>query len=299
MLLKARLGLLLTAFIWGSTFVTQRIASDSIGPLAFNSIRFFLAAIALLPVIYFMKDTKPFKKPTLSLYLAGAIIGFLLFIGAWLQQIGITYTSAGKTAFITALYIALVPVFGLFLSYRLSFLAIGGIISSLCGIALLTLNNGFCIAWADIILIISTAFWAIHILTLSYFSPRYPCIRLSAYQFLFAGIFNGLVGFFSEPCTVDMVIASWFPIFYGGVVSGSIGFTLQTLFQRVIPPTQVALILSLEMVFAAILGWLLLGETLTSRELLGVLLLSIGVVAAQIPVSDRFSIAPLHIFSRS
>lgn len=298
-MLKSRLCLLLTAFIWGSTFIAQRYATDTIGPFYFNAIRFFVGALTLVPVMYFFEDTKPTQKANFNIFVAGGIIGFCLFAGAILQQISIAYTAVGKTAFITVLYIALVPLIGLFFNHRLSYPAIVGIIASIIGIGLLTLKDDLQIEWADLLLIISTLFWTAHILTMDYVSARFPCIRLAACQFLMAGILNAFCALFYENINLMMIIDSIAPILYSGVLSCGVGFTLQTVFQRVVPPTQVSLILSTETVFATLLGWLLLNEIMNMREIAGVIMMSIGVILAQLPVSNRYSIAPIQLFKRS
>lgn len=294
-MLKARFMLLFASFVWGVAFVFQRIAIDSIGPFGFNAMRFLLASIALVPVCYFLKDTTPTQKPTMSIWAAGSIIASFLMIGSAMQQIGLENTTAGKAAFITALYIVLVPLAGIFFGQSLSFLAIFGIISAIVGVSFLTITSTFQIEMADFIILISTIFWTSQILCMAHFAPRYPCIRFSAIQFFIAGLLNLIVALLYEEFTLQMVYNAMIPILYGGIVSAAIGFTIQTVYQRIVPPTEVALILSLEMVFAAIAGWLILGETMTNREFMGVLLICIGVIAAQVPSKEKHRIAPISI----
>lgn len=296
-MLQARLLLIFAAFIWGSAFVTQRMVTDIIGPFSFNAIRFFIGALTLVPVMYFLNDTVPTKRAHIPLWMGGLIAGSLMFTGVALQQIALAHTTAGKAGFITALYIVLVPLVGLLFNQSLSFISVGGVLSALIGIALLTVRENFVIAWGDMLLLISTLFWTFHILTLTYLAPRFPCIRLSALQFLFCSGLSAIGAFGFEALTLTMVQDSLFSILYGGVLSAGVGFTLQTVCQKVLPPTEASLLLSLEMVFAGLTGWLVLGELMNGRELWGILFISCGVILAQLPSSAKYSIAPLHLIT--
>ncbi len=293
-MMLARLMLLLTAFIWGSTFVAQRISTDTIGPFSYNMIRFFIGSLALLPVMSFFKDSIPTRKAPLPFWMAAALAGFFLFAGASLQQIGLAGTTASKAGFITALYIVFVPIIGLFLGHRLPYLAILGVILAVLGLFFMTMGqSSFTMEAGDFLITVSTLFWAGHILLLTYLSPRYPGIKLAAGQFLFCSLFSGVLVLFTETLTPSMIKATLIPLLYGGLLSVAIGFTLQLIAQKKLPPTEASLLMSLEMVFSALTGYLILGETLNTTELLGAILLSFGILLAQIPTSPKWSIS-LH-----
>ncbi len=293
-MMLARLMLLLTAFIWGSTFVAQRISTDTIGPFSYNMIRFFIGSLALLPVMSFFKDSIPTRKAALPFWMAAALAGFFLFAGASLQQIGLAGTTASKAGFITALYIVFVPIIGLFLGHRLPYLAILGVILAVLGLFFMTMGqSSFTMEAGDFLITVSTLFWAGHILLLTYLSPRYPGIKLAAGQFLFCSLFSGVLVLFTETLTPSMIKATLIPLLYGGLLSVAIGFTLQLIAQKKLPPTEASLLMSLEMVFSALTGYLILGETLNTTELLGAILLSFGILLAQIPTSPKWSIS-LH-----
>ena len=204
-------------------------------------------------------------------------------MGASLQQFAIAYTTAGKTAFITGLYIVLVPLTGLFLGHSLTVYSAIGVLLAVLGAGFMTLNEAFTISWADAILLLSTVFWVGHILLLNTFTKQYPSFRLAFGQFVACAVFSFIYTQIDSPITIDEIEAAWLPILWGGLLSVSIGYTGQLIGQRKVPPTEASLLMSLEMVFAALIGYLVLGETLTSRELWGVFFISIGVVLAQIP----------------
>ncbi len=290
---KARLCLIITALIWGSTFIAQRLVADTISPAGYTAVRFALGTLTMVPLLLFMKDSTPPKLPKLPLYVASSLLAFFLFMGSALQQYSLMYTTAGKAAFITGLYIVWVPIAGLFVGQRLNILSIFGIIIAVVGADFMTLQDGaFTIAWADIVLLISTFFWVAHILLLNIFSKQYPAFKLATTQFLACAILAFVLAQFISPITIDEISNSWFAILWGGSLSVAIGFTGQLLGQRYVPPTQASLLMSLEMVFAAVIGFLVLGETMNTNEIYGVIAISIGVVLAQLP--SPWSIPPIR-----
>lgn len=280
---QARFCLLLTALIWGSTFIAQRMIADIINPTGYNAVRFALGALALSPLLFIMKDSTPTAKPKFNIYWASLLLGLFLCMGASLQQFAIAYTTAGKTAFITGLYIVLVPLTGLFLGHSFTVYSAIGVLLAVLGAGFMTFNEAFTISWADAILLLSTLFWVGHILLLNTFTKQYPSFRLAFGQFVACAAFSFIYTQIDSPITIGEIEAAWLPILWGGLLSVSIGYTGQLIGQRKVPPTEASLLMSLEMVFAALIGYLVLGETLTSRELWGVFFISIGVVLAQIP----------------
>lgn len=288
-----RLIIIMTAFFWGSTFIFQRTVTDILSPTGYNAVRFALGALTLLPIMALVKDTKPPKVPKIPISLAGLIAAFFLFTGTNLQQYAIQFETAGKTAFITGLYIVLVPLVGLFLGHSITVLALIGVILAVIGAGLLTLHGGFAISWADLVLLLSTIFWVGHILILNVFAKQYPALRLAFIQFVFVALFSGIYAAIWEPFTWQQVQYGLVPILWGGCLSVGLGFTGQLVGQRHIPPTEASLLMSLEMVFGALLGYLVLGERMTTNEVWGVILMSLGIILAQLP--SRRELPPLWV----
>lgn len=292
--MKHRLILLTTAFIWGSTFIAQRMVADLIEPNSYNAVRFLLGALTLLPIMYFTKDSTPTKKPWLSYTGTSLLLGLFLACGSFLQQYGIAFTSASKAAFITALYIVLVPLAGIFLGQTLPYITAIGVVSSLAGAAALTLRGDLQIAWGDLALLIGTLFWTAHILLLNDLTHRFPCIKLAFGQFIACALISGLAAVLLESPTLTQIMDATIPIFWGGVLSVGLGFTGQLVGQRQVPPTQASLILSLEMVFAGLLGYLILQEQLSTLDVWGICLMSFGVILSQLPSSPRYAFRALY-----
>ena len=287
----SRCILLLTAFIWGSTFIAQRMIADSISPLGYNGIRFLLGAITILPLVYKFKSKPPQHRPSCSLLIAGSLCGLMLFAGATLQQYALAFTNAGKAAFLTSLYIVLVPIAGLLFGQRLKLTSLCGVMVALIGATLLTWQGDTYIAIGDIELLISTLFWVAHILLLNKFTQEFKPFPLAFVQFMSCGLFSLLLGELLTPLAYEQILNACIPILWGGILSVGIGFTGQLLGQQQVPPTEASLIMSGEMVFATILGYLYLHESLSMQELYGVILLSIGIILAQLP--SPYSISPL------
>ncbi len=298
--LTGNLFLLVTSLIWGTAFVAQRVGMDYVGPLTFTAIRFWLGAAVLLPVLYFMnkKEAEDFKdgentvspptseeiaKSRRSLMVAGGICGTVLFCGSILQQYGLIFTTAGKAGFITALYIVLVPVFGLFLKQRPGLLCWIGVAFGTVGLYFLTITESFSIAWGDFIVLIGAFFWTIHVLAIDHFNPYVNGIKLSLTQFAVCACWGTLGMLIFERPALSDILSGAVPILYAGILSSGVGFTLQVLGQRHTSPTVASLILSLEAGFAAIFGFLLLTETMSAREFFGCVLMFIAVIISQLP----------------
>jgi drug/metabolite transporter (DMT)-like permease len=289
--IEANFILLLTAAIWGFAFVAQRLGSELMGPFAFNGIKFGLGALALLPVIYFMEKkekniqgTNIIKKfDNQTMIIAGISCGAVLFCGASLQQFGMTFTTAGKAGFITALYILLVPLFGIFLNHKVGVNTWIGVVLATVGLYLLCITESFTIGLGDLVILIGAAFWASHILIIHHFNVRVSTLRLACFQFAFVSLLSLLVSFFIETTTLASVQALTVPLLYCGLLSVATGFTFQIFGQKNASPTLASIILSMEAVFGAVGGWLILGEQLTSRELVGCIIMLIAIIISQIP----------------
>jgi drug/metabolite transporter (DMT)-like permease len=280
---QADLLLLLVALIWGFGFVAQRVGMEHLGPYAFNGIRFLLGGLCLLPLALRRTSVSMVQKNRqISLIKAGSLAGAVLFIAATLQQVGLQYTTAGKAGFITGLYVVLVPMIGLFLHQRTTTGTWIGAVAATVGLYLLSVTDDFRIAPGDLLELIGALFWAGPVLVLSYLSPRTVPVRLAMTQFFVCGAFSLLTGFLLETITWQAIMDAAVPILYGGVCSVGAGYTLQVVVQRKAHPSHAAILLSLESPFAALGGWLLLGELLSGRALTGCGLMLAGMLVSQL-----------------
>lgn len=283
--------LMLTALIWGTAFVAQSVGMDYLGPCAFTAVRNFIGCVALLPVIGLASRLwsgaqpeeaapAPGKK---ALFGWGAACGLLLGGATLLQQAGMQTASAGKAGFLTALYIVIVPVLGIFLGRRPGLKVWMGVVLALVGAYLLSVKGGAGIASGDLLVIASAVVFSLHILVIDSVPAGVDGVRLSCVQFLVAGAFALVLALFLESFTWRDILSAWVPLLYTGVVSSGVGYTLQILGQRTVNPTVASLILSLESVFAALAGWAILGQALSLRELFGCALVFVAVILAQLP----------------
>jgi drug/metabolite transporter (DMT)-like permease len=280
---RADMLLLLTAAIWGSAFVAQRVGMDHVGPLTFNGIRFALGAMVLLPVIMWRNGRKVSDESSFATLLQGGLIaGTALFAGATLQQIGLVYTTAGKAGFITGLYVIITPVFGLFLGMRSTIGGWTGAALALVGLYFLSVTESFALAPGDLWVLLGAFFWALHVIVLSRFSPKVDTIKLACAQFSVCAVLSLLGAAVSETVTADGLRGAAIPILYGGVLSVGTAYTLQVVAQKDAPAIHAAIILSLEAVFSALFGWLILSENLGLRGIAGCGLMLAGMLIAQV-----------------
>lgn len=284
------LMLILTALIWGSSFVAQSVGMDYIGPFTFNAIRCIIGGIVLIPIILIMgkvkKESKN-KNNNKQLILGGILCGIALFTGSTLQQFGISFTSVGKAGFITALYIVLVPILGIFFKKKVSLKIWLSVLISMIGLYLLCITENFSIGKGDLLVLFCAFFFAIHILLIDYFSPKVNGVKMSCIQFFVAGIISVLPMAFFENPTINSILSAWAPILYAGVLSCGVAYTLQIVAQKNTDPTVASLLLSLESVFAVISGWFILSESLSFKELTGCALVFIAIILAQLPNNER------------
>ncbi len=302
--LTGNLFLLLTALIWGLAFVAQRVGMDYVGPLTFTAIRFWLGASVLLPILYIMnkKEAQALKdnegtiapltpeqksKDRKSLMIAGGTCGTVLFVASILQQYGLVFTTAGKTGFITALYIVLVPVAGLFLKQRPGIQCWIGVAIGTAGLYFLTITESFTIAWGDFVVLIGAFFWAAHVLSIDHFNPYVNSIKLALTQFIVCASWSTIGMLIFERPTLDAILGGAVPILYAGILSCGGGFTFQILGQKHTSPTVASLILSMEAVFGAVFGFLILTEIMSGRELAGCILMFAAVIISQLPEKKK------------
>lgn len=293
--------LVLTAFIWGIAFVAQSEGGNAVGPFTFNGIRSLIGSIVLLPVIALLDRMKlTSKKPVTKaekkiLLIGGLSCGVLLFLASSAQQLGICLgTPAGKAGFLTACYILLVPVLGLFLKKKCGVRVWTGIAITLVGLYLLCMSETLRLQSSDLLLLACALLFAVHILVIDYFSPRVDGVRMSCIQFLVCGILSLIPMFFSEiRVGADVWLAkltdpgAWLAILYAGVLSCGVAYTLQIVGQNGINPTVASMLLSLESVFSVLAGWIILKQSLGAKELLGCGLIFIAIIRAQLPEKKK------------
>lgn len=295
--LRSDLLLLLAALIWGFAFVAQRTGVEHIGSMAFTSIRFFIGGLVLLPIIVAgerqrrpagERQRRPAanagsRQPRLSRrHLAGVLVGVALFAGATLQQLGVARTTAGKGGFITSLYVVIVPLLGLALGRRAPAATWAGALLAAVGLYFLTMQGDFRMGLGDFLVLLGAFVWAVHMLLLGRFSPGHDPIQLAFTQFMVCAALSGLAALLLETTTLAGLRAAAPAILYTGVCSVGIGYTLQVVGQRHAPPADAAILMSMESVFAVLGGWLLLGEQLTARALLGCALMLAGILVSQL-----------------
>jgi drug/metabolite transporter (DMT)-like permease len=280
---RADLLLLLVALIWGFGFVAQRAGMDHLGPYAYNGIRFLLGSLCLLPLALgrtFVPMVR--KEKRIPVIKAGLLAGVVLFIAATLQQVGLQFTTAGKAGFITGLYVVLVPILGLFFQQRTNAGTWIGAAAAAMGLYLLSVTETMRIEPGDLLELLGAVFWAGHVLMLAWLSPRTAPVRLALVQFLVCGILSLLTAMVLETLTLKAIVEAAVPLFYGGICSVGAGYTLQVVVQRKAHPSHAAILLSLESPFAALGGWLLLGEILSGRALTGCGLMLAGMLLSQL-----------------
>jgi len=284
--LKSDLILLLAAVIWGFAFVAQRVGMEFVGPFTFNGVRFTLGALVLVPFLLFGKKFTP-KDPTLiisnrKIFWGVFATGILLFIGVSLQQIGLKTTTAGKAGFITGLYVVFVPITGIFLGHKTNLFTWLGVLFSATGLYLLSITRDFTIAQGDMLVLGCAVVFTFHVLLIGWLSPRMNSYHLAAGHFAICAFLNLIVAFSIESFSFEKIMQAALPILYGGVISVGIAYTLQVIAQKEAHPAYASIILSLEAVFAAIGGWMILHETLSNRSLAGCLLMLAGMIVVQV-----------------
>jgi len=279
---------LITALIWGSAFVAQKSGAEVLGAFTFTWTRYLLAAIALVCFLTIRgKHTgrKPFSENRPSLLRGGLVMGTLLAVASNLQQYGVGLTTAGKAGFITALYIVLVPLFGLFLGKRVRALVWCGVAVAVAGLYLLSFAAGgeMTFTTGDLCVLLCAIVFTLHILVVDHYTKLADAVELACLQFAVAVAESLLCALVTEGVPMDAIRAAAFPIFYAGVISGGIAYTLQIVSQKDGDPTVVSLLLSLEAFFAAVCGAIILHERLSLREYLGCALMLCAVVLVQLP----------------
>ena len=302
--------------IWGLAFVAQKKGAETLEPFTLNGIRFFIAAAVLIPVIIisikaerkaiakrkegeytpktetekialeaFTEEHPAGKKD--DIIKGGIFCGIVLFCASSLQQIGITYTTAGKSGFITAFYIVLVPVLGIVIGKKIRPILWLCVALALFGLYLICIKEGFTVNKGDLLVFACAFCYAVHILVIDHFSPRVNGILLSCIQFTIVGILSIPFMAIFETVEIDKILECWLPLCYAGVMAGGVGFTLQIVAQKYTEPTVASLLMSLESVFAVLGGWIILSEVLSTKEAIGCVIMFIAIILSQLPPRNK------------
>ena len=292
--MQGNIALFLAALIWGSAFVAQSKGMEHVGPLTYNGVRTLVGFLVLIPVVCFLnrgwrgrmsvEEKKTLDKNTL---IGGIFCGMILFVASTFQQFGIQYTSAGKAGFITALYIVMVPVAGLLFRRRVRWIVWPCVAAAIAGFWLLCIKEDFSLGTGDLLVLICAVFFTAHILVIDHFTPKVDCVKMSCIQFFVCGSLALIGAFIFEEPTVPTILDAKWTILYAGVLSSGVAYTLQIVGQKMTEPTVATLLMSLESVFAALAGWLILHESFSPKEFIGCVLVFAAVIFAQIPLPRR------------
>ncbi len=286
---------MLTALIWGTAFVFQRVGMESIEPITFNAARMALATIATGLVAFLTQrkgqnssenrtavEQKQYKRNTI---IGGICCGCFLSLGSILQQMGLVYTTAGKAGFITAMYMLLVPIIGfVFFKKKNTWLVWLSVLLGVVGMYFLCISGELRLSYGDALVCICAVFFSCHILCCDHFARRGNPIWISAIQFATVTVISSVAAMIAEEPSVEKLVSATIPIIYCGIVSGGIGYTLQIVAQKYTDPTIASLLMSMESVFAVIAGAILLHEHMSIRELSGCVIMFAAIVLVQIPL---------------
>lgn len=291
---KSPLLLFLAAVIWGVAFVAQSVGMEYVGPFTFNAVRSIIGGLVLIPCIYFLdhlkgeghkarQTTAERQQAKKTLLFGGVCCGICLCIASNLQQIGIRYTTVGKAGFITAMYIIIVPVLGIFMKKKIGIQIWISVIMGVIGLYLLCMTESFSLGKGDACVLLCALVFSFHILIIDHFSPLVDGVKMSCIQFLVSGVLSGVMMFLFENPELGAIFSAWLPILYAGVMSCGVAYTLQIVGQKDMDPTVASLILSLESVVSVLAGWALLGQKLSGKELFGCVVMFAAIILAQLP----------------
>lgn len=287
--LSGVIALLGATVIWGSAFIAQSVGMDKIGPFTFQAVRCFLAVVFLFPASALFSKGKPFWKSWAdpALWRSGVICGLALFAASSLQQIGLVYTDAGKAGFLTAMYIVFVPFLGLFVGQRPGRNALLSLIPAIVGLYLLSCTSVSGINKGDVLLLLCAVAFSVQILLIDRHCAGLDGLKLNCIQALVVTVLSVPWALLTETVDASLIASCWLPLGYAGILSMGVAYTLQIVGQKRVAPSAAALLMSLESVFAALFGWLLLHETMTRAEVLGCVLVFAAVVISQLPEKKK------------
>ncbi len=297
--LKGNLLLLLTALVWGISFIAQSEGVKQVEAITFNGIRSILGGVVLLPVIYLLDKSKkrkgiPVQKINKTLIIGGIVCGAFLCIASSLQTIGMIETSPGKAGFITALYMVIVPIINIFRGRRPAPVILISVLLAVCGLYLMCIDSAFTINKGDVLIMLCAFVFAGHILVIDHFSPKVDGVKLACLQFFVCGIISLPYMFIFESPQAQPILNCWLSIGYSGIMSCGVAYTLQIVGQKYTDPTSASILMSLESVFATLstvilvaLGWNLTGGTMTAREIIGCVIMFIAIILVQLPERSK------------
>lgn len=297
--LKGNLILLLTSFIWGTSFIAQSKGVEEISPFLFNGARSILGGIVLIPVILFLninKKRKSIETPqnTKTLLIGGTVCGLFMCFATTLQTAGMIYTSPGKSGFITALYMVIIPIISLFMKKKPRPVILLSVLLAVCGLYFMCIDSSLTINKGDVLTLMCAVLFAGHILAIDYFSPRVDGVKLACLQFFVCGIFDLIWVLLFEKPEIKPMLDCWISIGYSGIMSCGVAYTLQIIGQKYTDPTSASIFMSLESVFATLTtvvlvacGWQITGGALTLREIMGCVLMFTAVILVQLPENKK------------
>lgn len=286
---KSNLLLILASIIWGCAFVAQNVGMNYIGPWTFSTIRFLIAGFSLLAIIPILDKKRTHvirpktKEEKMKLLLGSLLCGLALSIGSIVQQIAMLTVPVAKAGFLTTLYVLFVPMITLLFGKKIPLKVWVGIAMALFGLYLLSMAGNLAIGIGEILLILAAFLFAIHIIIIGHFSTRLDPVRLSCGQLLIGGFAAVIPMIVIEKPTMGSILAAYIPLLYTGIFSSCVAYTLQIFAQKEANPTIAGMLLSLESVFAALAGYLILHQVLNTRELIGCVVIFIAIVIAQLP----------------
>lgn len=300
---KSSLMLLAAALIWGSAFVAQSVGMDYVGPFTFNCARSLIGGAFLIPCAFLLDRVVPERKRVREelsglpskerkekrsrLLIGGVACGVIMAVASNLQQIGIQYTTVGKAGFLTAMYIVLVPILGLFLGRKCSSAVWVGVLSAVVGLYLLCMEGGLRLQKGDALVCLCALAFAVHIMAVDHFAPLADGVRMSCIQFLISGFLSGIFMLILEQPQWARLLSALGSVLYAGILSSGVAFTLQIIGQRGLNPTVASLIMSLESVVSVIAGAVMLHQMMGARELLGCVFMFLAIALAQLPKKEK------------
>ena len=292
MKIRNSLILLLTAAIWGVAFVAQSVGMDYVGPFTFLFARSVIGGIVLLPVVVILHQSGPShthenaeekRRARKTLVLGGVCCGTALCFASIFQQIGLLYTTVGKSGFLTACYILIVPLLGLLFGRKCGRLVWCGVALAIVGLYFLCLTDGLSVNRGDLLTFICAILFSVHIMVIDHFSPLTDSVKMCCIQFFVCAVIAGAGMLLFEQPSLSALLAAWKPVLYAGALSSGAAYTLQIIGQKGMNPTVASLIMSLESVISVLAGWIILHQTLSGREILGCVLMFAAIILAQLP----------------
>lgn len=286
--LKASIMLFITSIIWGLAFVAQAQGMEHIGPFTFTASRSLVAIIFLyLTYVFFNKTSKSYREQKFDMkrtIRGGVLCGLVFTFGINFQQIGLVYTTAGKASFLTALYIVFIPIIGLFYGKKINKKLQLCIVFAMIGTYLMSVKGSLSMNIGDLITIFGSIVFAIHILMLSEFSKDTNAVLVSLIQFAVCGFFSLIAALIFEGIDMSAILKSYLAILYVGILSSGVGFTIQLMALKELDPVVASMISSLESVFGAVFGWLILSQSMSEREIIGGIIIFVATLIAQLPI---------------